>query len=404
MRTRALILATVALMAVANGAPLYESQLIFERPTSDAPFHAHASCLVECPNGDLRAVWYETGAALPASYYSESRDRSDDVRIGGSRKARAAKAWEKPFVMADTFGVSDNNPCMVIDNQKRLLLFYPTLTGAPDWPWGSAVLQYSVSTNYSKPGPPVWSKQNILIPHVQGVKEVVESSLAAIPDNFPPDKVEQFRKDFAARLNNVAYYRLGWMPRAHPLLRSDGAVLLPLSNENFYVAAMAVTSDGGDTWTYSKPVSQTGITQPTLAEFPDKSIVAFFRNTGKEHRIKRSESSDGGITWSAVTLTDRPHPGAGIEARVLKSGLLLLIYNDVDKAPRNKLAVSLSTDRGETWQWTRHLEDSPDGRFDYPSIVQGKDGTLHATYTLDAKTIKYAHFNEEWIKAGDPAK
>ena len=86
---------------------------------------------------------------------------------------------------------------------------------------------------------------------------------------------------------------------------------------------------------------------------------------------------------------------------MLKSGLLLLIYNDVEQSPRNKLAVSLSADRGKTWNWTRHLEDTPDGRFDYPSIVEGKDGTLHATYSLDTKTIKYVHFNEEWIKAGD---
>lgn len=406
MRTLTLFLAATAMMTAAFAAPLHESQLIFEAPASDPQFHAHASCIVECPNGDLRAVWYENGTILPAPYFSERRDKSDDVRIGGSRKAAGAKEWETRFVMADTFGVSDNNPCMVIDKQARLYLIYPTLVGVPDWTWPSALLRYAVSTDYSKPGPPVWAKQNVLIPHVQGIKEVVEASLAKLAEDTdsPIEKVEKFRQEIDKQLGNIAYFRLGWMPRAHPLVRSDGAVVLPLSNENFNVAAMAITNDGGDTWTYSKPVPEAGITQPTLAEFPDKSIVAFFRNGGKEHRIKRSESTDGGMTWTPLSLTDRPHPGAGIETLLLKSGELLLIYNDVEKEPRSKLAVSLSTDRGKTWQWTRHLEDTPDGRFDYPSVTQAKDGSLHATYTVGTKTIKYAHFNEEWIKEGDPKR
>ncbi len=381
---------------------LYEKEFIFD-PEVESHGHVHASCIVECPNGDLRAVWYENGTPLPAPYFSEDRDKSDDVRIGGARKPAGADAWEKPFVMSDTFGLSDNNPCMVIDAEERLWLVHPTLTGVPKWTWSSCLVRYWVSSDYQKPGVPTWDKANILVPHPTGFEAVIRNTIEkrAKQENWTDEKREGWLKTALERLDEPLRSRLGWMPRAHPLIRSDGTLVLPLSNENFGIPCMAMTKDGGETWTISNPVPEAGITQPTLVEFPDGLIVAFFRNSGPEHRIKRSESKDGGMTWSPVTVTDLLHPSAGIEAILLRNGHLLMIYNDVEKAPRDKLAVSISTDRGETWQWTRHLEDTPDGRFDYPSIVQAKDGMLHASYSYDLKTIKHVHFNEDWVQAGD---
>ena len=397
-----LILVALGLATPVGAQPLYEAQFIFDPEVEDHG-HVHASCIVECANGDLRAVWYENGTPLPPPYYSERRDKSDDVRIGGSRKAKGADAWEKPFVMSDTFGVSDNNPCMVIDAQDRLWLIHPTLLGVPDWTWGSALVRYKISSDYQKPGVPIWDKQDILVPHVGGFEKVLNDTAEkyAAARNLGEGVVKAYLQRLLDQLKEPLRPRLGWMPRAHPLIRSDGTLILPLSNENFSIAVMAMTDDGGETWTYSNPVPEAGVTQPTLVEFPDGTIVAFFRNSSPEHRIKRSESKDGGITWSALTTTDLLHPGAGIEAILLRNGHLVMIYNDKEESPRDRLAVSISTDRGTTWQWTRHLENTPGGRFDYPSIVQAKDGTLHASYSYNLKTIKYAHFNEEWVHQGE---
>jgi predicted neuraminidase len=119
------------------------------------------------------------------------------------------------------------------------------------------------------------------------------------------------------------------------------------------------------------------------------------------HRIRRSESRDGGMTWSPLTMTDRPHPGAGIEITMLRNGHLALVYNDTEKE-RDKLAISISTDNGTTWQWTRHIENTPKGRFDYPSLIQSRDGSIHVTYSYDTKAIKHAHFDEAWVQEGEP--
>jgi predicted neuraminidase len=211
-------------------------------------------------------------------------------------------------------------------------------------------------------------------------------------------------RQYISRLREMAAdpvkLRLGWMPRTHPLVRSDGTLILPLSNENFDIAMMAMTSDGGETWTYSSPVPDAGVIQPSLVEFPDGRIQAYFRNGHPRRRIQRGTSTDGGLTWSPLELTDRPHPGGGIEAVLLDNGHLALVYNNKEQKPRDKLAVSISDDGGQTWKWTRQLEDTPGGRFDYPSMIQAADSTLHVTYSHHLKTIKHVRFNEAWVREG----
>ena len=95
-------------------------------------------------------------------------------------------------------------------------------------------------------------------------------------------------------------------------------------------------------------------------------------------RLHMSESRDGGKTWSADRDTAIPNPGSGAEIIALKNGHWALIYNDTEFS-RNSLAVSISTDEGQTWRWTRHLEFDPPGReagaFHYPSIIQARDGS-----------------------------
>jgi hypothetical protein len=85
------------------------------------------------------------------------------------------------------------------------------------------------------------------------------------------------------------------------------------------------------------------------------------------------------------------------------------------------LAVQISDDEDQTWKWKRHLEYHPPGleagSFHYPSILQAREGSQHASYSyhlskrslpkdLDgdpaAKSIKHARFNKAWVMQGDP--
>jgi predicted neuraminidase len=119
------------------------------------------------------------------------------------------------------------------------------------------------------------------------------------------------------------------------------------------------------------------------------------------------------LSWGPVGNTELPNPGSGIDGVRLANGHWALVYNDSPRS-RSTLVVSISDDEGRSWKWTRHLEKHATGRYHYPAVIQGKDGTLHAIYScfiapepdapktaLTVKGIKHAAFNEEWIKAGD---
>jgi predicted neuraminidase len=107
-----------------------------------------------------------------------------------------------------------------------------------------------------------------------------------------------------------------------------------------------------------------------------------------------------------VTDSPLPNPGAGIEAIRLANGHWLIVYND-SATGRHTLAMSVSDDEGQSWKWTRHLEQTAPGRgqFHYPSLIQAADGTIHVTYTHrrmdEGSTIAHAQFNEAWILAQD---
>jgi predicted neuraminidase len=405
---------TVQLCGAAAGSPnkpFLESELIF--PLEH--WHNHGSCIVECPNGSLLVCWY----------HGSGERTADDVVVLGARKQTGASQWTAPFLMADTPGYPDTNPAMFIDPQKRLWLLWPTILANR---WETALMKYRISSDYQWADPPRWSTSEVL--HVTpgtNFQHMVNAALDALATGpRPAEKLAEFEKwiqEARARAADKLSCRLGWMTRAHPYVLDGKRLIVPLYSDGFDFSLMAITDDWGASWFTSTPLIGLGNVQPSLARKRDGTLLAFMRDNGPApHRIQLSESTDRGETWSRVVDSDRLDPGAGVEALVLKDGLWLLIHNDLEKG-RYSLAVSLSDNEGKTWQWTRHLERDTEadikagaGSYHYPSIIQARDGTLHASYSFHQKesqirldpagkpaneSIKHAHFNEAWIRQGD---
>jgi len=408
------LIAALGLIALTTtqDAPFLESELVF--PLEH--WHNHASMIVEAPNGDLLVDWF----------HGSGERTADDVVVRGARLKKGAKAWSAPFLLADTPGYPDTNATMFIDPRQRLWLLWPTILANE---WHTALMKYKISSDYQREGPPKWETSEVL--HVtpgDEFKTTVDREVDRLVGPSPADErvrqyAEKLKKDAGDKLTR----RLGWMTRAHPYVLDGTRLIVPLYSDGFSFSLMAITDDWGATWHTSTPLVGAGNIQPSLARKKDGTLVAYMRDNGPApKRLHISRSTDRGETWNAVEDSALPNPGAGAEVRVLANGHWIIVYNDLEQG-RYSLAVSLSEDEGATWPWTRHLErDSPPpsplpagspsvvGEYHYPSIIQARDGTLHATYSYFAapatakkddqgrvirKSIKHAHFNEAWIRA-----
>lgn len=127
-------------------------------------------------------------------------------------------------------------------------------------------------------------------------------------------------------------------------------------------------------------------------------------------RIATTWSSDGGKTWSDMSFIEVPNNQSGIDAVTLKKPVkvkcsdgkiykdqrFVLIYNDfatlpgTNKGPRTPISLACSAD-GIVWHHFSTLEKSPISQYSYPSIIQGRDGTLHCVYTWRRQRIAYKH-------------
>ena len=374
---------------VVSAQPFLKTELIF----TPEHWHNHSSSIVELPNGDFFVSWF----------HGSGERQSDDVKIEGARWRKATKTWSPRFDLADTPGFPDTNCVVWVDSKKRLWLFWPTILANT---WESAIMKYRISTDFQQPeGPPKWDWQDNLLLIPKRMQERTQEVFAKeLKRNGP-------LKDWATRSVALAgdkqFSRLGWFTRTHPIELPNGRYIVPLYSDGFSFGLMAISDDQGKTWHASEPIVGYGNIQPSVVRRKNGDLVAFMRDNGPApKRVMQSISKDNGETWTGAEDIDLPNPGTSVEAIALKDGRWVIAYNDLEKG-RTSLALSMSDDEGQTWKWKRNM-DKGAGSYHYPSLIQAADGTLHLTYSIfetkdgkQAKSIKHAHFNADWILQGD---
>ncbi|MCC7340656.1 MAG: exo-alpha-sialidase [Bryobacterales bacterium] len=384
MTRRTLLSMAAALPAFSAGPAEVSSELIFP-PES---WHNHSSSIVELPDGDLFVCWF----------HGSGERTADDVKILASRRAKGAKEWSAPFELADTPNFPDTNCTMFVDSKKRLWLFWPVILANE---WETALMKYKRSLNYNQAGPPRWDDAGnvLIIP-----KNMVERMQEVWKQDLKPTPFGRYATRLVAMASDKLTSRLGWFTRTHPLGLPSGRILLPLYSDGFSFSLMAISDDGGETWFGSEPIVGYGNIQPSVVRKKDGTLVAYMRDNGPPPKcIHISVSKDEGVSWSPAQDTELPNPGASVEAIALRDGRWIIVYNDLPSG-RHSLAVSMSDDEGATWKWTRHLEQKPEGRYHYPSVIQAQDGSVHVTYSYfvreggkEVKSIKHARFEPSWI-------
>ncbi|QEL14910.1 sialidase family protein [Limnoglobus roseus] len=301
---------------------------IFEK----APFPScHASTLVEHEPGKLMAAWFGGTA-----------EKAPDVQIWAS--TFDGKAWSEPQVL----GTQPKQPC-----------WNPVLFKLAN---GTLALWYKIG-----PDPVSW------------VGYLRRSSDAGKTWSKP----EVMPAGFYGPV------------RAKPIQLKDGTLLAGTSVEAGANATRTWTpfvdrsTDDGKTWWRSSPFNVPGKhaqIQPTLFEASDGRIVALMRSANPL-KVCRSESKDGGKTFTPAAETDLFNPSAGIDVVKTTAGDLFLIYNPVPVG-RVPLSLARSTDDGQTWVKVHDLETEL-GEYSYPAIIQSADGQLQMTYTWRRTHIKH---------------
>ena len=404
--------------------------------------HVHGPTVVELPNGDLLAGWFQGSGERWA----------DDVAIMGARRIKGSSQWSKPFVLADVPGFPDINPMMFTDSRGKLWLMWYTVLANQ---WESSLPQYRISSNYERNGSPEWEWQQMLfvkpgdktergiqpgdkfveainrqfdeyekyfekeiLPENPGIKVMYEKrwpkfrrnidSLARGENYIRNGRIQKNEETVNTRLGYPVSRRMGWQTKNKPFILHGSRIIVPFYSDGLSCSLFAITDDWGKHWQFSNPVIGGIGIQPTIAIKKDGTLVAYLRDNGPPpKRIQCTESKDNGLTWSIARDTDLPNPGSGFDMVTLKNGDWLLVFNNT-KEGRYNLTAALSDDEGKTWKWQKNLENDLRGEkaasSHYPAVIEGNDGTIHTVYsyhredTAPGKTIKYVSFTIDWLK------
>ncbi len=112
--------------------------------------------------------------------------------------------------------------------------------------------------------------------------------------------------------------------------------------------------------------------EPRVVELADGRIVMLIRSQ-KEGFLLRSESRDGGLTWTPAVRTDIMNPSAKVNILKARDGRIFLIHNPVGHqgnimGGRNPLSLWISDDGMQTWRVKVDLvkDSRPNMSLNYP--------------------------------------
>ena len=355
----------------------------------------HAAFIERLEDGTLACLWF--GGTL---------EGKSDISVFGCTLAPGAERWSEPVQLSNDPERSEQNPVLTRNERGQWQLFH---TAQPAGNQDECLLR-------ARP-----------ITLENGLLAGGEPRLVDLP--------------------------LGTFVRARFVHRADGAWMMPVFrciprpgqrwNGSHDTAGVAVSHDDGESWQMTEVPGSIGSVHMTIVPLDGEHMVAFYRRRQSDF-VHRSESLDGGLTWSAPEPTDVPNNNSSINVVRLRDGRLAMVCNPASAAtssdrrvslydeieagddrpdatggcqpiwgvPRAPLSLCVSSDGGLTWPLRRVIDDSPgtclsnnseDGRnkeLSYPYLLEGEDGAIHVAYTYFRRAIKYVRLPQGWIDGG----
>ncbi len=358
---------------------------------------------------------------LGCVWFGGTQEGVPDISVHFSRLAAGATAWSEAVRLSDDPTRSEQNPLLFPAPDGTLwLLWTAQVAGNQD----TALIRRRISRDDGRS----WGPIETLFDEQPGFGTFIRSPITVVACDRPAG-VPAGRESPAH--GNGAWLLPIWRCTKPPVGAWTG---------DLDTSSVLRSTDGGATWReHAVPGSQ-GCVHMSIIDMRDGSLLAFFRSRWADH-VYRSESLDGGITWSVPAPTVLPNNNASVQALRLADGRIALAFNASSRddatgrrlslyddigggevapitersafwgAPRAPMTIALSADRGLTWPWQRNLEtgdgycmtnnskDRLNREFSYPTLCQTPDGCLHIVYTYWRQAIKYVRVMPDWVTA-----
>jgi predicted neuraminidase len=301
------------------------------------------------------------GGRYLAAWFAGTREGESDTAIWGA--VRTQEEWSPPRLLAKVSGEPHWNPVLFIAPDGRIYLWFKT--GAHPNYWKTWLMYGDNGETWSEPEP--FHHQH----------------------PWPRGPVKN-----------------------KPIVLQSGAWLAPASIEwrhedgrETWGIFVDRSNDGGHIWQCTEllrsdeSAGHIGAIQPALWESRPGQVHMLMRT--REGFIARSDSTDGGHTWTPIYPTELPNNNSGLDIARLPNGALALAYNPVEArlvylgpppspaanlSTRSVLRLALSFDNGHTWPRYLDIENEDGEEFSYPAMVAAGDGVA-VTYTWKRRGI-----------------
>lgn len=386
-------------VSTTSGGPVFGAHFA----SRDLHRHVHSASISPLPDGGLIAAWF-----------AGSREGASDVNIRAAVFDSETQQWGDEFQLvsrADTEAMLQRdirklgNPVLALAPDDRLWLFYVSVS-LGGWA-GSAI-----NVVYSDDSGATWSAPK--------------------------------------RLITSPFLNLSTLVRNPPVFHEDGSIGLPVYHEfigkfaeylyldsNGEVIDKFRISDGDDSL------------QPSVVPLSGNRAVALLRNAGEAHgKVLASFSHDRGESWSEMVPVDPWNPNSAVAAISDGNDSILVALNDLQDG-RFRMSLYRTDRELRRWELVKVLDQSPvesenieldvfrqgltsklmdlvgsgedqrarfdevlqhtEGRacnrrgncefkFEYPTLIQARDGYFHLVYSWNNTLIKHVFFNQAWLQ------
>jgi formylglycine-generating enzyme required for sulfatase activity len=363
-------------------------------------FHNHDPALIDCPNGDLLAIWYST-----------QREWGPELCVVGSRLRAGADKWDEASLFFDLADRNEHGPAFGRGPSGEIYHF----NGVGISGWGDLATIMRTSTDSGA----TWSAPTFIKPERQAPYGCVESVFITssekliVPLDGPDSSTELLISDDKKTFVNPAKgspadtftdgstgHRIAGIHAALTELKNGDLYAIGRGSNINGKSPVSLSKDGGKSWTYSAsefPPSGSG-QRPLLLRLNEGPIlyIGFTDALKKMGPFELGKERERVLHHNGMKVLD-----AANEPRTVYGMFAALSFDEGKSWPVKKLLTPGGPPKeyyGHGWTKKFIMDENNAEPMGYPSITQAPDGRIH----LISSGIYYS-FNLAWLKEPMPA-